>query len=261
MIGFDEVTFDELLYAIQKLPNKQCEHDSIPTWLLKKIATTVAPSILSIFNLFFATGKVQCQFKHAYVTPFLKKSDLDQETLSSYRPISNLSVFSKLLERIVLPRIVIYLNNKNLLPSFQSAYRRHHSTETALLKVFTDILEAADNKKISLLVLLDLLSAFDLIDHQILIRRLNESFGLNDLTFEWFRNYLFNRSFNVKCPKTELTQNVYPTGVPQGSVLGPLLFTLYTADLEKIAASYNLTIRQYADDTQLYGHCPFDSLR
>ena len=168
-------------------------------------------------------------------------------------------MLSKLFERIVLPRIVTYLNNNNLLPSFQSAYRRHHSKESALLKVSTDILKAADNKKISVLVLLDLSSVFDLIDHQILIRRLNESFGLNDLTLEWFRNYLFNRSFNVKCSKTESAPNVYFTGVPQGSVLGSLLFTLYTTDLEKIAACYNMRIHQYADDTQLYGHCSFDA--
>ena len=165
----------------------------------------------------------------------------------------------KIFEQIVLPRIVTHLNNNNLLPSFQSAYRRNHLTETALLKVSTDILEAADNNKISLLVFLDLLSAFDLIDHQILIRRLNESFGLNDLTLEWFRNYLFNRSFNVKCLKTESAPKVFSTGVPQVSVLEPLLFTLYRADLEKIAASYNLRIHQYADDTQLYGHCSFDA--
>ena len=106
------------------------------------------------------------------------------------------------------------------------AYRRQHSTETALVKISTDILEADDYKNVFLLVLLGLSSAFALIDHQILIRRLNESFGLNDLTHEWFRNYLFNRSFKVKCPKTESTPNVYSTGVPQGSVLGPLLFTL-----------------------------------
>ena len=167
-------------------------------------------------------------------------------------------MLSKHLERIVLPRIVAHLNNNNFLPSFQSGYRRHHSTETVLLKVYTDILEAAHNKKI-LLVLLDLLSAFDLIDHQILIRRLNESFDMNDLTLEWFKNYLFNRSFNVKCPKTESTPNVYSTGVPQGSVFGPLLFTLCTVDLEKIAASYNLRINQYSDDTQLYGHCSFNA--
>ena len=80
---------------------------------------------------------------------------------------------------------------------------------------------------------------------------------MNDFTLEWFRNYLFNRSFNVKCPKTESASN--STGVPHGSVIGPLFFTLYTADLEKIAASYNLRIHQYADDTQLYGHCSFDA--
>ena len=126
-------------------------------------------------------------------------------------------------------------------------------------QVSTDILKAAGNKKISVLVLLDLSSAFDVIDPQILIKRLNEAFGLNDLALEWFKNYLFNRSFNVKCPKTESTPNVYSTGVPQGSVLRPLLFTLYTADLEKIADSYNLRIHQYADDIQLYGHCSFDA--
>ena len=75
--AFDEVTLDDLLYAIQKLPNKQCEHDPIPTWLLKKIASIVAPFILNIFNLSFATERVPCQFKHAYVAPLLKKADLN----------------------------------------------------------------------------------------------------------------------------------------------------------------------------------------
>ena len=135
MNGFDEVTLGELLYAIQKPSKKQCKKDSIPTWLLKKVASINTPFILSIFNLSFATGRIPCQLKHAYVTLLLKKSDLDQETLSSYRPISNLSVLSKLFERIVFPRIVAHLNNKNLLPFFKSVHRRHHSTETTLLKV------------------------------------------------------------------------------------------------------------------------------
>ena len=93
-------------YAIQNLPNKQCEHDPIPTWLLKKIAFIVAPFILSIFNLSFATGRVPCPFKHAYVTRLLRKLDLDRKAFSSYRPILNLTVLSKLLERIVFLRIV-----------------------------------------------------------------------------------------------------------------------------------------------------------
>ena len=118
--AFDGVTLDELLYALQKLPNKQCEHDPIPTWLLKKIATIVAPLILSIFNLSFATGRILCQFKHAYVPPLLKKSDLDQETLSSYRPISNLSVLSKLFEPIVFSRIVTHLSH-NMMNAIESS--------------------------------------------------------------------------------------------------------------------------------------------
>ena len=114
--------------------------------------------------------------------------------MSSYRPISNLSVLSKLLERIVNKQLGCYLERNNLLPSLQSAYRENHSTETAVLKVINDILLSLDSGKLALLVLLDLSAAFDSVDHDTLLRRLHISYGIDGSVIEWFTSYLTGRS-------------------------------------------------------------------
>ena len=148
-----------------------------------------------------------------------------------------------------------YLNNSNLFPTHQSAYRRHHSTETVVTKVYSDILGAADDGKVSLFILLDLSAAFDLVDHSILLKRLKVIYGFDGLTLEWFKNCLSDRSFNVRCSGTTSDFVDSSVGVPQGSVLGPLFFSLYTGDLERIVMKYKLGFHQYADDTQIYSHC------
>ena len=206
-------------------------------------------------NQSFSEGIVPKSWKSAQLTPLLKKPSLDHNVASSYRPISNLPVLSKLSERFVLNRVMSYLNNSNLLPTHQSAYRRHHSTETAVTKVYSDILGAADDGKLSLLILLDLSAAFDLVDHSILLKRLKSTYGFDGLTLEWLKNYLSDRSFIVRCSGTESDFVDSSVVVPQGSFLGPLLFSLYTGDLERIIMKYKLGFHQYADDTQIYGHC------
>ena len=215
----------------------------------------ILPFEKSVVNQSFSEGIVPKSWKSAQVTPLLKKPSLDHNVASSYRPISNLPVLSKLSERLVLSRVMSYLNNSNLLPTHQSAYRRHHSTETAVPKVYSDILGAADDGKLSLLILLDLSAAFDLVYHSILLKRLESTYGFDGLTLEWFKNYLSDRSFNVRCNGTKSDFVDSSVGVPQGSVLGPLLFSLYTGDLERIVLKYKLGFHQYADDTQIYGHC------
>ena len=134
-------TFGQFLCLINSLPNKQCSLDPIPTWLLKKAAPNLAPFLVKLFNKSFSDGMFPQSFKTSYITPILKKPNLDCGDTSSYCPISNLSVISKLLERLILVRITKHLDNNKLLPINQSAYCRYHSTETAVLKVFSDILQ------------------------------------------------------------------------------------------------------------------------
>ena len=120
-------------------------------------------------NQSFFEGIVPKFWKSAQITTMLKKPSLDHNVASSYRPISSLPVLSKLLGKLVLNRVMSSLNNSNFFPTNQSAYRRHHSTETAVTKVYSDILGAADDGKLSFFILLDLSAAFDLVDHSILL--------------------------------------------------------------------------------------------
>jgi len=144
-------------------------------------------------------------------------------------PISNLSVTSKILERIVVKQLLNHLDTSQLLPRLQSAYRSKHSTETDLVKVLSDILLAIDTGDLAALVLLDLSAAFDTVDHAILLRRL-ETFGLGGTALHWFESYLVGRRQLVCTPATFSSPTVIECSVPQGSVFGPILFLLYIAD-------------------------------
>ena len=144
----------------------------------------------------------------------------------------------------------------NLLPEFQSAYRRGHSTETALLKITSDIFEAADNKQTTLLGMLDLSAAFDTVDHDILLTRLEKTYGITGSALGWITSFVSNRSQVVKFDGSPSASIRVRYGVPQGSVLGPLLYILYTADVMAIAAALGVRVHSYADDTQLYLTCP-----
>ena len=136
--------------------NKHCDVDPLQTWLLKDNIEYVATFITRLFNQSLASGQVPATFKSAYVVPRLKKPDLDHDDVKNYRPISNLPVLAKLLERIVAKQLVAYLNLHGLMPRLQSAYRSGHSTETALIKGTSDMLRILDNGDLATLTLLDL---------------------------------------------------------------------------------------------------------
>ena len=149
-------------------------------------------------------------------------------------------------------QLVKFLEDNNLLSKFQSGYRKHHSCETATTRIHNDILVTIDKRSKVVLLLLDLSAAFDTVNHQRLLKKLQFSYGIKGVTLEWIRSYLQSRSFSVKVKDSCSPETVLEVGVPQGSILGPLLFILYTKDLEHIASKYNCKIHLYADDTQLY---------
>ena len=155
--------------------------------------------------------------------------------------MSNLPFLSKVLERVVLTQLMTDLETHNLPEPFQSAYRKCHSTETALLRVVNDLLQASDDGYVSILSLLDLSAAFDTIDHVILSQRLSSTFGCTGIILSWFESYLSNRTQSVFVNDVQPAPSTLKHGVPQGSVLGPILFTMYTQPLGSVIQQLGTT--------------------
>ena len=152
--------------------------------------------------------------------------------------------------------LVDYIASANLLPVLQSGFRSLYSVETAVAKDLSDIIRAVDKGDVAALVLLDMSAAFDTVDHQILLQRLRLSFGVDGKVLQWISSYLDRRHEIVRRGSLRSDIHAVSSGVPQGSVLGPLLFIIYTADLIALIEKHQLIPHLYADDTQLYGSCP-----
>ena len=186
------------------------------------------------------------------IRPHLKKSHLGHEVMRNYRPLSNLPFLSKILEKIVAIRLVEHMNNYNLHEVMQSAYKQYHSTETALVRVQNDILLNLDKKRGVILVLLDLSAAFDTIDHTTLLKQLRDRLGISGSALQWFRSYLSKRTQSVSVENGYSERVPLQYGVPQGSVLGPILYTIYTFPLGDLLRDAGVSFHLYADGTQLY---------
>ena len=156
---------------------------------------------------------------------------MDPGDLNSYRPISNLSFSSKLVERSVAARFVKHCDQKHLFPVRQSAFRRHHSTETAVLIVHNDIVRAIDNGQLTVMLFLDLSSAFDTVDHDIMLSILHRRFSVDGAALNWFHSYLTDRSQTFSVGDSKPVSHSVNCSVPQRSVLGPVEFIAYTEDV------------------------------
>jgi len=195
------------------------DSDPIATWLLKECSSVLVPKITNIVNHSLISGQFHPTLKESVISPLLKKPTLDKEELSNYRPISNLFLVSKIIERVVKSRLMYHLTSNSLLNSHQSPYCKHHSRETALLYIHDHLVSVIGSQKIPCLCLLDLSAAFDTIDHDILITRLSSWFGSHGSVLVWFKSYLSSSCFRVK-RKTDLSSwYTSPCGAPQGSVL------------------------------------------
>ena len=249
---FKIMTSDLVADVIKEMGKKSCELDPIPTWLFTTFLQELLPIVTLIVNLSLQSGVFPVKLKSALVRATLKKNNLDSDELSNYRPISNLSFLSKVLEKCVYKQLTDHLTSTDLFAKFQSGYRKWHSCDTAVLKIQNDTLLMIDGKSHVVLMLLDLSAAFDTINHKILISKLQKLYGFNGLILQWIKSYITDRSFRVSVNSKYSDSCLLEIGVPQGSILGPLLFILYTKELESIAEKYNFSIHLYADDSQIY---------
>lgn len=247
---FNMTNEDELRKIINDSTKKMSPSvDPLPSYLFKNCLDIMIPILSKLINLSITKCEIPDLYKISCIKP-IKKNPRGTNSLHNYRPISNLPYISKLIERVVTNRISEHIEKYNLLPQNQSAYRKNHSVETALVHISDNILSKLDSKKAIILVLLDLSAAFDTLDHRHLLNTLERSFGVSGRALLWIKNYLKNRYFYVKINND--CSDLFPVsqGVPQGSVLGPVLFSIYTTPLAKLIADINSHF--FADDTQMW---------
>jgi hypothetical protein len=244
--SLNSVTHGDVLKEINKISPYKSVSDLIPFRILKRALGFLVIPITLIINLSFAAAEVPAALKRAVVTCIFK--DGARDSVANYRPISVLCLVGKVIESIVQKRLTTFLTSKNLLYDYQSAYRTDHSCEMALNDMLSNVYRELDYKKEAIVVFLDLKKAFDTIDRNILFRKMDR-YGIRGHALSWFKSLLSNRSQCVKVGnKSSLLKDVN-VGVPQGSGLGPLLFSLYVNDIHR-ACDIPKTML-FADDTAL----------
>ena len=219
----------------------------IPNKLIKIAAEPLSVPFTKIYNQSIETGIVPNILKVSQVTPVYKNGDVTDP--GNYRPISILSPFSKVFERLIYNRLNSFLEKHEIMYKYQFGFRKGCSTEQAIFEL-TDTLKKAMNKKlVTCSIFLDFSKAFDIVKHNILSSKLY-CYGIRGVPFKWFENYLFNRTQFVKIGNTKSNCETITCGIPQGSTLGPLLFLLYSNDLPN--CSSKLSFKIFADDTNMF---------
>ena len=237
---------------INSMPtNKSPGIDKISMRVIKDSLPAILPTITSIFNASLTSGVLPSARKMAKITPIPKEGDHEQA--NNNRPISLLPMLSKVCEKVVLNQVVSYLDINKRLSTEQSGNKKYHSTETSLIETTDTFLHAIDKKEVTAVVLLDMSKAFDRLDHKILMLTLQDV-GMSPGTLNWFSSYLSNRQQVVRINSALSVKLTVHSGVPQGSILGPILFSICVNDLPTI--TQHCSSKVFVDDNKLYTSFP-----
>ena len=238
----------EISDIISKIKNKTSSgYDHLSNALIKEIHNQITEPLTTIVNKSLEAGYVPNEMKIAKIIPVFKSKE--KVHFSNYRPISLLPTLSKILEKVVYKRLYKFLLQNNILFNSQYGFRSGHSTSDAVAELVSSILFGFDNKEMTLAVFLDLSKAFDTVDHKILLDKL-ERYGIRGTALDWFRSYLSDRKQFVQYKTARSSASDIEYGVPQGSVLGPLLFIIYINDLNNCLDLCKAIL--FADDSTVY---------
>jgi hypothetical protein len=248
--SFTPCTELEVLNTLKSTGYKTSPSDCLPSNFLSHCCDDIIPYLTHLVNLSLSSGSLD-HLKEAFVRPTPKNSN-KPNPFDNYRPISELPFISKLIERIVLDRLNKHLTSNNLHNPNQFGYKKQHSCETLLTVFLNDVFLNTDSGKATLVIMCDLSAAFDTVDHNLLIKTLENTFLISDNSLKWFRSFLSSRTQKVVIRNSASSPRDILYGVPQGSVLGPVLFNLYTHSLSYTFSDCNFKSLSYADDTTGY---------
>ena len=241
--GFRTCDINEVSHILKET-KKTCVLDPLPSCVFTLCIDVLTPIVTNIINASIIQAHVPLSMKAAIIRLLLKKSSLDVDILSSYRPGSNLTQVYKCLEKVIAQQLIEHTSEMTEL--YQSFYESNHSTETALIAVCDDIKRGFDNRKGTALIMIDLSAAVDTISHSILLQRLRNRYGITHNALKWFHSFLSERYQYISISDHQSYSFKLTTGVLQGSVLGPLLFSLYVQPIGDIIRKHGLSFHPYA---------------
>ncbi len=248
LLSFKPTNEEEITGILKEFGVKTSVEDPIPASILKLIINEAVPTLTMLVNDSLRTGSMD-GIKLSILDPLLKKSGLDTESKKNYRPVNNLLFMSKLIERVVLSRLNTHMTCHNLHCDSNFGYKKFHSTETMMLGLVDEVLSGFDENKCTIILFLDLSAAFDTIDHEKLLKILSEEIGIGGVALQWFRSFLIGRTQKVKIGNvfSKICEVLF--GAPQGSVLGPKLFSIYVRSQPEIFKLCFFKSSSFADDS------------
>ena len=243
------VSSDEIYKIVRSLKDSAAGYDGISATLIKNSLSSINEILCHLCNISLQEGVFPDKLKIANVIPLYKSED--PELFNNYRPVSILCTISKIFEKVMYSRLINFLNSFKFFVKSQFGFRKDHSTYMPLLILVDEIINALDSGEIAVGVFLDFSKAFDTVNHKVLLSKLHH-YGIRDKAYSWLKSYLSNRSQFVSYNGHKSSEKNITCGVPQGSILGPLLFLIYINDLSNICKFTSPFL--FADDTNLLHH-------